>query len=488
MPINSFLYPGAKFTPAYEVANSLRFNDGSSDNLVRTNASATNNTKYTLSAWVKRSTLGTNQSLLYNWYDGSSHAYIFFATDDKLAIYDQLSGTDNINMKTTAVFRDISAWYHIVVAVDTTESTQADRVKVYINGVEDSIGTRSAQPGSSASLGMKTNSLSNYMAISSFVNNSSTYLDGYICEYVYIDGQALAHTDLGEFDSDSPTIWKPIDVSGLTFGNNGFYLDFEDSSSLGNDAAGSNNFSVNNLTAIDQSTDTCTNNWAVPNILLQGIDITYDESNLQIAIGTTGQYGTQSSIGVNAGRWYMEVKYTATTSAGNDRVMLGIVGNPTKLATYGAGSSPNSGSGFVGSQNDITSYGYYKDGTKYHNENSTSYGDTWTLNDIIGIYLDCEDNKLYFSKNGTVQNSGTGIDITDPASTVSGNYFFAFTDTSSYGGTVQVNFGGATCYSISSSVSDDNGYGNFEYSPNITGDGSAKKFYSLNSKNLAEFG
>ena len=95
MPINSFLYPGAKFTPAYEVANSLRFNDGSSDNLVRTNASATNNTKYTLSTCVKRSTLGTNQSLLYNWYDGSSHAYIFFATDDKLAIYDQLSGTDN---------------------------------------------------------------------------------------------------------------------------------------------------------------------------------------------------------------------------------------------------------------------------------------------------------------------------------------------------------------------------------------------------------
>ena len=161
----SFILPGNSASGEYEVANSCRFNDGSSDNLVRTNASATNNTKYTYSVWVKRATLGTNQSILYNWYDGSNHAYIFFATDDKLALYDQLGGTDNINMKTSAVFRDVSAWYNIVVKVDTTESTQADRVRVFINGVEDSIGTRSSQPGSSASLGMKTNSLTNYMAI-----------------------------------------------------------------------------------------------------------------------------------------------------------------------------------------------------------------------------------------------------------------------------------------------------------------------------------
>ena len=491
MPINSFLYP-APSTPtfAYDVANSLRFDDGSSDNLVRTNASATNNTKYTLSAWVKRSTLGTNQSLLYNWYDGSSHAYIFFATDDKLAIYDQLSGTDNINMKTSAVFRDVSAWYHIVVAVDTTESTQADRVKVYINGVEDPIGTRSAQPGSSASLGMKTNSLSNYMAISSFVNNSSTYLDGYICEYVYIDGQALAHTDLGEFDSDSPTIWKPKDVSGLTFGNNGFYLDFEDSSSLGNDAAGSNNFSVNNLTAIDQCTDTCTNNFATFNGALgYNSTIVLAEGNLKGTTGSTHEALTQSifsSIGVTQGKWYAEFKVTTNSNHS-------LVGISADMESDADGSSGSAYSFIYLGQG----LGYYgSNGKIFHTNSDTqmTYGSAVSNNDIVGVALDVDNQEVYFSINGTFQNSGnpasgsskTGGVVNEGArnifSTGTGTLFFVVADHDRDSTcAIEANFGGGSVSAISSGNSDANGYGNFEYSV-------PSGYYSLCTKNLAEYG
>ena len=481
----SFILPGNSASGEYEVANSCRFNDGSSDNLVRTNASATNNTKYTYSVWVKRATLGTNQSILYNWYDGSNHAYIFFATDDKLALYDQLGGTDNINMKTSAVFRDVSAWYNIVVKVDTTESTQADRVRVFINGVEDSIGTRSAQPGSSASLGMKTNSLSNYMAISSFVNNSSNYLYGYIAEAVYIDGQALDPTSFGEFDEDSPNIWKPIDVSGLTFGNNGFYLDFEDSSSLGNDAAGSNNFTVNNLTSIDQSTDTCTNNFATLNALnMYYPGGTLSEGNLSHSgIPATNYASPFSTIAVSQGKWYVEFKITDVTNW----ISVGISGTIPDATNDYIGKAPADSWGYIGGSSAGGS------NSLYHNSSGSTYGATYANNDIIGLYLDLDNNKLYFAKNGTIQNSGTGISITDPTSLPDGVYYIGAGGFSgSYTHGYQVNYGAGCPFTISSGNSDANGYGNFEYSPNDGGsasfDSSAKNFYALNTKNLSEFG
>ena len=483
----SFILPGNSASGEYEVANSCRFNDGSSDNLVRTNASATNNTKYTYSVWVKRATLGTNQSILYNWYDGSNHAYIFFATDDKLALYDQLGGTDNINMKTSAVFRDVSAWYNIVVKVDTTESTQADRVRVFINGVEDSIGTRSSQPGSSASLGMKTNSLTNYMAISSFVNNSSNYLDGYIAEAVYIDGQALDPTSFGEFDEDSPNIWKPIDVSGLTFGNNGFYLDFEDSSALGNDKSGNDNdFTANNLSATNQSEDTCTNNYAIMNPALPLFSSDFRNGAVEWRTTTNSQYyWANSTIGVSQGKWYIEAKLQTAA----DHNYFGISADqPDDNTTFLAGG------GGAGGANDLYEWGWKSsDGKIYNNtDGGTSYGSTYTSGDILGMYLDLDNNKLYFAKNGTIQNSGTGISITDPASTPNGVYFIAVGDgTSSNSCIWEVGFGNPS-YGVSSANTDPNGYGTFEYSPNDGGsssfDSAAKDFYALNTKNLAEFG
>jgi len=479
----------------YEVANSLRFNSGDSADMVYTPSSTGSRRTFTWSVWVKRTTLGASQQI-FTKKEGSGSdnngngnadylALTYFNSDDTLTVARNQEG-DYINVSVAnRKFRDIGAWYHILAAIDTTQGTGSNRVKCWVNGEAQTL-TFTTTPTQNRDLDFNQSGEAHHLG--SYGDGSSSYFSGYLAECVLLDGTAVSNaTDFGEFDSDSPQIWKPKDVSGLTFGTNGFYLDFENSSSLGNDAAGSNNFgTVNNLAAIDQCTDTCTNNFAVPNILLEGVSMSYNENNLEIVISEAAQYGTQSSFGMTAGKWYCELKHTANTSAGNDRVMVGIVGNPVHLSQQGAATSTE---GYVGASSEPTSYGYYGDtGKSYQNSNATNYGNTWTINDIIGIYLDCDNNKLYFSKNGTIQNSGTGISITAPASTTAGAYFFAFTDTSSYGGTVQVNFGGATCYSISSAVSDANGYGSFEYSPSGTFDSASKDFLALCTKNLGSDG
>ena len=473
----------------YEVANSVRFTRNDNGYMSRTFGTPTNRKKFTISFWLKRTSITISGGMALFGSDGgntSTFGTIHFTPQDDLAIQAANGDSDILNLVTDRKFRDVGAWYHICVIFDTTQSTNTSRVKVFVNGTQETSFSSNTYPDQNEeflfNMGTKVHSIGKFPYGADVLS-----IDGYLAEFVFIDGTTTSITDFGEFSEDSPTIWKPIDVSGLTFGNNGCYLDFEDSGDLDDDESGNtNDFTATNVAAIDQCTDTCTNNFAVPNILLQGTDITFNENNLQIAIGGTGQYGTQSTFGMTSGKWYMELKHTANTSAGNDRVMVGIVGNPTHLALQGAGPGTE---GYVGSSQDTTSYGYYGDsGTKYHNSGSTSYGDTWTINDIIGIYLDCDNNKLYFSKNGTVQNSGTGISITDPASTVAGAYFFAFTDTSSYGGGVQVNFGGASCYTFSSIVSDANGFGSFEYSPSGTFDSASKDFLALCTKNLGSDG
>ena len=482
LPTNSIKASG------YNVSNSIRFTRNDDGYMSRTFGTPTNRKKFTISFWLKRTSITISGGMALFGSDGgntSTFGTIHFNPHDDLAIQAANGGSDILNLVTDRKFRDVGAWYHICVIFDTTQSTNTSRVKVFVNGTQETSFSSNTYPDQNEEFlfnqGSKVHSIGKFPYGADVLS-----IDGYICEFVFIDGTTTSITDFGEFDEDSPTIWKAKDVSELTFGNNGCYLDFADSGDLDDDESGNgNDFTATNVTTQDQCTDTCTNNFAVTNILLQGTDITYGENNLQINIGTTGQYGTQSSIGMTAGKFYMEVKYISTTSAGNDRVMLGITGNPVHLSQQGAATSTE---GYVGSSQDLTSYGYYFDGNLYHNSGTTSYGDTWTINDIIGIYLDCDNNKLYFSKNGTVQNSGTGISITDPASTVAGAYFFAFTDTSSYGGTVQVNFGGASCYTISSAVADANGYGSFEYSPSGTFDSASKDFLALCTKNLKSHG
>ena len=462
----------------YDVANSLRFNSGSSDYLNRTQSGAGNRKTFTFSVWLKMATDDVPSDIgIFSYYnDVNNFGKIGIQGDNnQFVIVNRTSGTFNTNVQISAMARDISAWLHLVVAVDTTQSTESNRIKFYVNGTQQTSFVTSTYPSINTDLEFNAthnNYISNW-------NGSSQYFDGYMTEVVFIDGQQLDPTSFGEFDSDSPNIWKPIDVSGLTFGTNGFHLDFENASSLGADVSGnSNNFTVNNLTSVDQSTDTCTNNFATLNPLVTyaATPPVHSEGNLQVVTvnADPGLFGSSSTIGVSQGKWYAEFKPTNSTSS--VPYLIGISSDPAEMARNGATS---------GNQYSSTEWGYYAyNGNQYHEGSNSSYGDAYTTNDIIGVALDLDNHKLYFSKNGTFQNSGvptSGSIGTGAISIDSGEtYFFMLTDLGGGVCTFQANFGNPP-FSISSGNADANGHGNFEYAP-------PSGYFALCTKNLAEFG
>ena len=456
----------------FNVANSLRLGGSNESLSFSESTTPTGKTKFTLSTWLKRSKLGSDQVIMFNAKDGSNFAQIYFRGSQKdIRYFDRVGGGDTCVGTTDMFFNDVSAFYHIVLRVDTTLGTAGDRVRIYVNGNEVAF-TFDNTPSQDQALTLN-NTGTKYIGVDSSGGN---YFGGYHSEFCWIDGSSLAPDQFGEFDEDSG-IWKPIDVSGLTFGNNGFYLNFETAAELGTDVSGnSNTFTESNLTAVDQSTDTCTNNFATLNPLNNYWSAaTFSEGNsVYTSNNTNAYYGVaQSTIGVSKGRWYFEAK-NSTDSSGQ-----GILGITSRNQT-GRGT-------WLGSTSQA--YGYYASGGVIRSSASdTSYGATYTVNDIIGIYLDLDNNKMYVSDNGALQNSGTGHTITAAASTDSGFYHFAVGDNSDNTQVWQCNFGGTSGFTVSSGNTDDNGYGNFEYSPNITGDGVAKKFYALCTKNLAEYG
>ena len=469
----SLLIPGTNSIKdtGYDVANSCRFNDGSSDTLSRTPSSGGNNKTWTYSAWVKRSNIGVWGGIL-DAGDGSSWTDIYFYSSDKLTVRHYTSGSTPLYLETTRIFRDPSAWVHIVVAVDTTQSTASNRAKIYVNGAQ--VTSFSSETYPSQNYDTYLNSTNEHrIGVSKATGGSLNYFDGYLAEVCLIDGTALDQTSFGEFDEDSPTIWKPKDVSGLTFGTNGFYLDFEDSSALGNDVSGNNNdYTANNLTSVDQSTDTCTNNFATLNPLYKQ-DHAFSEGNLGYTSSASDWDSAPTTIAASSGKYYCEMKVTAI-AGGVTRSVLGICderdGMLVAESEFGLTSS---------TAGDNVGYGP----GAVHKNGSGAGGSfaSYTTNDIIGMYADLDNGKVYFSKNGTMQNSG------DPTSGSTGTGAISITTGATYlfgataygGGASQMNFGSPP-YSISSGNADPNGYGNFEYG--------TQNYYALNSKNLAEFG
>ena len=469
MPINSFLYP-APSTPtfAYNVANSLRFNSGSSDYLNRT-ATSGNQRTFTFSCWFKLCDTATQY--LSSQSSGSNSYMAIYIQSSEVRVYDQNNSNQTLYFRTNRLLRDFSAWYHLMVAVDTTQSTESNRVKIYINGVQETSFASSTYPSQNTDTNINHNGTVFQIGRYDYtgIGSPTHYLNSYLAETVLVDGSQLDQTSFGEFDSDSPTIWKPIDVSGLTFGTNGFYLDFEDSSALGNDAAGSNNFTVNNLTAVDQSTDTCTNNFATLNPLVIGNSPTLAEGNLKFSSSDANWRASASTIGFTQGKWYAEFKLDSA----NDYVNTGIATMSHFQQTT------NVKIGYTS-----TSYGYdANNGNYYVGDSATSYGASLSSGDILGVALDLDNNKLYFSKNGTFQNSGdptSGSTGTGAISITSGLEYFIATSAYGSGKGASANFGSPS-FSISSGNTDANGYGNFEYSV-------PSGYYALNTKNLAEFG
>ena len=465
----------------FDVDNSLRFNDGSSDYLNATNGTPTDNDKCTLSVWVKRSALGGTKAIIgFHTDDNNRGNFVFDSDKIEVRIFD--SGSTTTQLTTTQVFRDVSAWYHIVLSVDTGQGTAASRVRLYVNGSEVTVFGTETNPSQNLNFGLNNNSV--VLKIGQKGENND-YYDGYMSEVCFIDGLQLAPTSFGEFDDSG--IWKPLDVSGLTFGDNGFYLEFKqagtgtNASGMGADTSGNtNHFAVNNLTAVDQSTDTCTNNFATLNPLfapLAGTPVYSDGNLTSISDGAANENGWAgaTTIGVSSGKWYCEGK--CTLGGDYSRGSIGVTYDPSQSAYKNGGNNP-SGKFAYG-----WTYRSY-DGVLLHNNSTVWDGNTFTTGDIIGVYIDLDNHKLYISKNGTLENSGTGADLT------TGETYHIFNeDVTGTSSTSKFEFNfGSPSYAISSSNSDPNGYGSFEYSTTITGDSASKAFYAINTKNLAEFG
>jgi len=461
IPANSAVSGG------FDVDNSCRFNDGSSDYLTKSNSSAGSTSKSTISLWTKRSGTSSYQDIWESYNDGSNYFRFRFRDDNRLDMQSDISNSTVFLKRTTRVFRDISAWYHICVKIDLTQSN-ADKIKLFINGTRETTFDNSTDLTSTSQ--QFVGGGGSYDFTIGRHPSSDAYYDGYMAEYVFIDGQALDPTSFGEFGEDSG-IWKPIKVSGLTFGTNGFYLDFEDSSALGNDAAGSNNFTVNNLTAIDQSTDTCANNFCTMNPLDNYYaSTTFSEGNLKLVTpNPSGWNATNTAtMGVSSGKWYWEL----LISTDNNVALYGIKsGVATGEANYLTETTANGdlGYGIVTTSGNMG----YPDGQ------SESYGAAIDAGDIMMFALDMDNLKFYFGKGGTWGNSGNpagnsnGYTITAPPS---GFYFPA--GANFVAETVSYNFGSPP-YAISSGNTDGNGYGNFEYSV-------PSGYLALNTKNLSE--
>ena len=449
------IIPSNSITGGYEVDNSLRFNDDDAPYLDRTPASASNQKTFTYSFWVKRANISTAGDLgLVGARVGSTlNFFISFQNSNQIESKIEIGGV-NYFLITTALYRDPSAWYHIVFAVDTTQATASNRVKLYVNGSQVTSFSTETYPALNGDTSVNAASPHYVGAITSGSN-----LDGYMAETVFIDGTALDPTSFGEFDEDSG-IWKPIDVSGLTFGTNGFYLDFEDSAALGDDVSGNgNDFTVNNLTAIDQTTDTPTNNFATWNPLINTNGVVYSEGNLKANLNANASWsrGVASSYAVSQGKWYWEIKQTSSSTYNINGVVrednFGWFTGVSATYLYNRNMTALQSTGKT-----------YTDGT----DGSVVSAYAYTTGDILMFALDMTNRKMYIGKNGTWFNSG------DPSSG-SGEIFDSSGFTLGYAyspsflgydlGTdpiVEANFGSPP-YAISSGNTDGNGYGNFEY-------------------------
>jgi len=446
----------------FDVANSLRFNSGSADYLNRTPSSASNRKTWTWSSWVKKVDNTTSRQFIFNADSSSQNTSIEFK-DNAISVFDFNSGSYQWQVITSAIFRDNSAWMHICVAINTADGTASNRVKIYVNGSQITSFSTSNYP--SLNYESKVN-LNVDHRIGSISGSTTFDLDGYIAEAVLVDGSQLTPTSFGEFDEDSG-IWKPIDVSGLTFGTNGFYLDFENSGSLGNDKSGNgNNFTVNNLTSIDQTTDTCTNNFCTLNPLVPTSSATFSEGNLKLVGSSSSAFNnrSQGTFGVQSGKWYFEVEFDSISATS---------------PTIGIGRSDRSASDnpTVSNAGDVC---IRADNEKYDEGSSSAsyFSSSISAGDIIGVALDMDNGKVWFSKNGTfvgtVGSSGQAATFT-VGSGVTITPTVRPTD-----GTLICNFGNSPV-AILSGNTDGNGYGNFEYAV-------PSGYYSLNTKNLAEYG
>ncbi len=457
----------------YNVENSCRFDNTGGSALGGTFGTPTNAKTWTLSMWHKKSSGTTSGGqVLFGVRSGMEN---FFLHEETIRIDWNNASGGTINW--APLIRDHSAWYHIVLAHDTSQGTDTNRAKLYINGTQITTlrsGVTQTWPAQNLETGYNVDGVAFY--VSSY-NGIAAEINGYLAEVAFIDGSQLAASSFGETDEDSG-IWKPKDISDIkdavTFGNNGFCLEFKqtgtgtNSSGIGADTSGNDNhLSVTGLAAIDQCTDTPTNNFATFNPLMTYADIvsndddlTFSEGNTKVTGGTGGTSWTPSvsSIGVSNGKWYYEF-YNPTTDSGTE-----IAG--AMNYDYSGGKGINDA--FIGIR--------ASNGDLYNNGSTSSVGTEWKdSGDILSVKLNMDDNEISFSTNGASYTSAISIGGNAIASGTLHPVVFLADDE-----ITTVNFGNPN-WALSSGNADANGYGNFEYAV-------PSGYYAICTKNLAKYG
>jgi len=469
----------------YDIENSLRF-DGDNDYLSRTPGSEGNKRTYTLSFWAKISVnYGTDTSTNNFFTARNSGGYTSGIQQIsggyiQAFIYDNTGGEGyKLRLVTNAVYRDVSAWYHIVLAVDTTQGTASNRAKLYVNGSQVTSFSTETYPDQNFDSHINDD-VPHYVGVKDGTNDD---YDGYLSEFYLIDGTQYAASNFGETDDNG--VWIPKKTTGLSFGTNGFFMEFQqsgdsaNSSGKGADTSGNDNhYASNNMSGVLPVVDTPTNNFATLNPLniRTGKGLTHSEGALQVKTGTSsGTLGGYSTIaGLKSGKWYAEYKPT-------------VVGTNATMRFGIESSDFHAADGLC----NVAASAWASNGNKGRNATDTSHGDSYDDNDIIGVAVDLDNGAIYFSKNGTWQNSSdpesgsskTGAAYTDILTILpDGGYMFAFNlvHNNSQQEIVQANFGNPI-FSISSGNSDGNGYGTFEYAV-------PSGYYALCTKNLAEYG
>ena len=396
--------------------------------LTRTAETPTLGTKCTISCWVKRASSGTGEAL-FSAYTDTNERHVFGFNDYNIILFGKQGGSTNVNLETTRMFRDSSAWYHIVLSVDTTQGTASDRVKIYVNGSQETAFDLSTYPAQNDILEFQVNSAS--LSVGAKNHGSfAEHFNGSMTHFHFVDGTAYDASTFGETDSTSG-IWKPKTAPSVTYGTNGFFLKFENSGAMGTDSSGnSNTFTVSgNLT---QNVDTPSNNFATINTLnIVATGLTVSNANLSITGNTGGAWRSlPATFGVSSGKYYYECKIKSF----NTGLHLGII-DYSQVPNSNAYAYQYS-----------RAYMYKDDGNKANNNSSTSYGNSFTTNDIIGVALDLDNGKIYFSKNGTYQNSGdptTGSTGTGSAFDITSGYDYTpVFSTNNTADQIEYNFGG----------------------------------------------
>jgi len=472
----------------YEIDNSFRFDDGASTFLQRTNGANTGEDNATLSFWFKLGNIKTANNGGTIFCEGNTSG------DHVIQLYAQkiYIGSENFNLMYPNLIRDPSAWYHLFVAFDSTQGTAANRVKPYLNGVllENPTGF-TTYPDQNENLNITKNGTTT--RIGGRGNSGDESFDGYLAEFHYLDGTTKAYTDFGEFNDNG--VWIPKKYIGGSYGDNGFFLEFKqtggsaDASGLGADTSGEgHHFSGDNVVgATDVTTDTPTNNFCTFNPLDNAV-LTLSEGNTKAThSSSSGGEENRGTMGFANGKWYWEFQ-----------IGYDVPGN--QLQPYGIGLLTNTGRNPLESDLKTTealTVHWYTD-TSNNQVQERIFNTTTTVNasesyadngDIVQFAIDADAGKVWVGKNNTYLDDASG-NVGDPANgnypihtytVVEGNFIFpAIVNVGSQGLTILLNTGNPS-FAISSGNADANGYGNFEHAP-------PSGFYSICSKNLAEFG